>query len=264
MPHNFSHRVDRKNKLDEAKRRFVARVSDDIFQDLFSASLPSFKRVFATTLGKHYTSAMSALEEYIHPSFEGTLQGLEAFYRAYSIRFPTDVEGLDALNAQICALLAESDVDLGVRWHQGHFMRFETTFLDHSLTDEVLLWLQETHEQNVLEPYKRGLRQFLHAEQDPEALAHVVIDMYASFEAFVTQTTGADLSTNQELFLDMVHVSAPYKNVLQEYVKYAHACRHAVQTEKTPPSLSLQEVESFIYLTGVFLRLAMTTVSSPP
>src|SRR5262249_36635701 len=147
MPNNFSLRLARKTKLDEAKRRFVARVSEDIFQVPFCASLPTFKRVFATVLGKPYTSAMSSLEEYMEPGFEGTLQGLEAFYNAYRLRFPTDVEGLEALNAQIGALLAESAVDLGVRWHQGQCLRLETTFLDDSVLDEVLRWLQEQQAQ---------------------------------------------------------------------------------------------------------------------
>src|SRR5262249_6619308 len=167
MPNNFSSRLDRKTKIDEAKRRFVARVSEEVFNDFFCASLPTFKRVFATLLGKHYTSTMSSIEEYIHPGFDGTLQGLEAFYRAYSMRFPTDVEGLEELNSQICSLLAEAEVDLGVRWDHGQFALFDTTFLDESLIDDVLMWLQEKDYQNVLEPYKRGFIQFLHAEKNP-------------------------------------------------------------------------------------------------
>ena len=263
MLHNFSHRLDRKTKLDEAKRRFVARVSEEIFQDPFSASLPTFKRVFATLLGKQYISAMSSLEEYIEPGFEGTLQGLEAFYSAYSLRFPTDVEGLEALNAQIDSLLAESEVDLGVRWHQGQCMLFETTFLDDSVMDDVILWLQEKKYQNVLEPYRRGIVQFLHAEKSPSALAQVVLDMYAAMDACVANMTYADLSTNQELFINSVPVSAQGQDMLRAYLKYAHTCRQAVQSEKTQLALSLPEVEALIYLTGVFIRLAMTTGSRP-
>ena len=262
MSNNFSNRVDRKTQLDEAKRRFVVRVSEEIFTDLFSASLPTFKRVFATVLGKRYTSAMASLEEYIDPGFEGTLQGLEAFYTAYSMRFPSDVEGLEALSSQIHALLKESEVDLGVRWDSGQFILTDPTCLDESLINDVLGWLQEKQAPNVLAPYRRGLMHFLNGEKYPEMLADIVIDMYTSFEALVKNITYADLSTSQELFINKIKVSEHYKNVLREYIKYAHTCRQAVQLGKIPLALSIHEVESFIYLTGVFIRLALTTVSS--
>ena len=202
MPNNFSHRVDRTTKLDEAKRRFVARVSDEIFNDFFSASLPTFKRVFATVLGKRYTPAMSTLEEYVDPGFGGTLQGLEAFYTAYSMRFPTDVQGLEALNSQILSLLEESEIDLGVRWNYGQFILSDPTCLDESLIDDVLGWLQEKQAPNVLALYRRGLRHFLYGEKHPDGLADVVIDMYTVFEALVKDITYADLSTTQECFIN--------------------------------------------------------------
>jgi len=60
-------------KLAEAKRRFVERVVEDIFDHLGSIALPSFKRAFATLLGKRYRSALS-VDEYIDPGFDGALQ----------------------------------------------------------------------------------------------------------------------------------------------------------------------------------------------
>lgn len=259
MPSPFSHRVDRKTQLEAAQRRFVARVSEDIFQDLFSAPLPTFKRAFAAVLGKRYKSALAALEEYIDPGFEGTLQALEAFYSAYQMRFPADLQGLEALNVQIRALLEEAEVDLGVRWDQGHFVHSGATFLDESLLDEVLIALHEQQYEAVLEPYRRGLTHFLHAEHSPEVLAEVVTDMYTAFAVVVGEITDADLSTNPELFLNKVPVSESYKDVLRAYITYAHECRHMAQGETPQRFCSIPEVESFIYLTGIFIRLAMTT-----
>src|SRR5438045_9404942 len=60
MPSRFAHRVERNSTLETAQRRFVARVAEDIFQDLCRAPLPSFKRAFAACLGNRYHSAMTA------------------------------------------------------------------------------------------------------------------------------------------------------------------------------------------------------------
>lgn len=259
MPSNFYNRLDRKTKIDEAKRRFVARVSHEIFPDLFSMSLPSFKRAFAAVLEKRYHPGMS-LEEYIDPGFEGTLQALEAFSSAYSMRFPADMQGLDALHLQIRSLLEESEVDLGVRWNHGQFVQSRAIFLDETLVDDVFRWLQEKNYENVLEPYRRGLAYFLQAENHPEMLADVVTEIYTSFEELVKNITNTDLSTNKELFINTIKVSYQYKNLLREYIKYANECNNAVQLGENHHSLSLYEVESFIYLTGIFIRLAMTTV----
>lgn len=259
MPSNFSPRADRKTTIEAAKRHFAARVSEEIFQDVLSAPLPTFKRAFAAALGKRYKSAMSSLEEYIDPGFEGTLQAVEAFYTAYHMRFPADLQGLEALDVEIRALLEEAGVDLGVRWDQGHFVHSGATFLDDSLMDKVLIALHEQQYEAVLEPYRRGLTHFLHAEPSPAVLADVVTNMSTSFAALVGEITDADLSTNPELFLNKVHVSESYKNVLRAYITYANECRQRAQGENPQRFFSIPEVESFIYLTGIVIRLALTT-----
>jgi hypothetical protein len=259
MPSHFSPRADRKTTIEAAKRHFVARVSAEIFQEAFSAPLPTFKRAFAAVLGKRYQSARSSLEAYIEPGFEGTLQAVEAFYTAYQMRFPADLAGLEALNVQIRALLEEAAVDVGVRWDHGHFAPSGATFLDESLVDEVLIALHEPQYEAVLEPYRRGLTQFRHAEHSPAVLADVVTNMSTAFAALVGEIMEADLSTHPELLLNKVPVSASYKNVLRAYITYANECRQMAQGEHPQRCFSLPEVESFIYLTGMVIRLVLTT-----
>ena len=145
----------------------------------------------------------------------------------------------------------------------GALPALETTFLDDSVLDEVLRWLQEQQAQNVLEPYRRGIMQLLHAEHSPSVLAQVVLDMYAAMEACVTTMTDADLATTPELFIQRVPVSAPGQDVLRAYLTYVYTCRQAVQSAETPLAFSLPEVEALVSLTGVFIRLALTTGSRP-
>jgi hypothetical protein len=105
-----------------------------------------------------------------------------------------------------------------------------------------------------------GLRHFLQAESRPEVLADVLTDMYEALEALARIVTGTNenLSKNSEEFFRKVGVSEPYKKLLKDYASYGNRFRHAAVPDKPKPTLSVHEVESFIYLTGVFIRLAIT------
>ncbi len=66
-----------------------------------------------------------------------------------------------------------------------------------------------------------------------------------------------ELSANQELFIKEVKASDGYKKILKEYVSYGCDFRHAVEAGEKRPQISHKEAESFIYLTGLFISLAM-------
>lgn len=95
---------------------------------------------------------------------------------------------------------------------------------------------------------------------NPHLLADVVTDMYESVEALSKIVTGRDskdLSANAELFVRSINASAHYKQILKDYISYANEFRHAAKQGAVRPQLSPREVESFVYLTGVFIRLAV-------
>jgi hypothetical protein len=64
------------------------------------------------------------------------------------------------------------------------------------------------------------------------------------------------LSSNAELFLSKLGVSEEYKKLLRGYIDYANRFRHAPSKTKPRPGIQYKEAESFIYMTGMFLRLA--------
>jgi|SRR5712691_7622673 len=110
-------------------------------------------------------------------------------------------------------------------------------------------------------PYEKGLRHFLEAEKRPEVLSDVITDMYEALEELAKIVTGrpnTDLSRNAEAFIKAVKASDAYKSILKEYIAYANRFRHSPKPVSPRPSLSTPEVESFIYLTGIFIRLAIT------
>ncbi len=74
---------------------------------------------------------------------------------------------------------------------------------------------------------------------------------------FAGQLRGIRQSANRELFISNVKASKEYKKILVEYINYANEFRHASKEGKNKPAISQQEAESFIYLTGLFIRLAV-------
>ena len=85
--------------------------------------------------------------------------------------------------------------------------------------------------------------------------------MYEALEALAKIETGRDrdLSANSELFIKALRASDQFKTLLKDYIAYANQFRHAVNNRESKPILTTAEVEAFIYLTGVFIRLAMRT-----
>ena len=162
----------------------------------------------------------------------------------------------------IIIVLMESDIDLGIRWENGVFVQSGARLLDQKLVNETLRWLSNQKYKSVYDPFEKGLSHFLESEKRPELLSDVITDMYESLEALSKIITGRptkDLSANAQSFIKKVKASEHYKRFLKEYISYANEFRHAIEEGKAKPRLTIKEVESFIYLTGLFIRLAIET-----
>jgi hypothetical protein len=192
------------------------------------------------------------LSDHIGDDFYRNLLALETFYLSID---PYDRSELDNLIKQ---LISESEVELGVRWGNGRFIKSGAKLLDDKLVNDNLNWLREKRYVSVLAPYEKGLEHFLHSDKRPELLSDVITDMYEALEALSNIITGKkELSGKRELFISKVKASDEYKIILKEYIDYANKFRHAAEEGKKKPLISQQEVESFIYLTGIFIRLAI-------
>ena len=157
-------------------------------------------------------------------------------------------------------MISESEIDIGVRWIDHRFIRSGAMLLDDKLINDALHWLRNNNYSSVLDPFEKGLEHFLHSDKRPELLFDVITDMYESLEALSKIITGRskkDLSANRELLISKVNASEEYKKILSEYITYANKFRHALEEGKKKPLVSQSEVESFIYLTGLFIRLAI-------
>jgi len=76
--------------------------------------------------------------------------------------------------------------------------------------------------------------------------------------------TGKDkeLSGNAELFISKLKLNEYYKALLKNHIDYACEYRHAARLGKGKKPLKYAEVEAFIYLTGLYMRLAIKQLSA--
>jgi hypothetical protein len=255
MSDNFHERFDLLVGQDEARRRFVNRIHNTLFEPFLwhlSSDYHSYVRRIYTHVGERYAGDPH-IEHLTGYDFLKTLRAAEGLYVA--------CEPYERLNvdAALKALLGESEVDLGVRWDRGKFLPTGATLLDERLVNDPLRWLGDPRFLSIRGPFAKGLEHLLHSEAKPDLRPDVLTDMYEALEA-TAKTVCAndkDLSANRELFLSKVHASDAYKDILRWYIQYANLFRHAEGESRVRPQVEYREAESFVYLTGLFIRLAI-------
>lgn len=257
----FHIRFDLPLDVAEARRRFLNRVNNLIFDAFLEDDLD--KQTYyivlwrvAMDLGEEYSTSYT-LKDYAQESFFSCLEVIEI---SYMVLQDEDSEKAEQLDGLVQGILDEGEDELGISWQDGTFARTGARLLDEELVNTSLHWLANPKFKNVYEPFSKGLRHFLASEKRPELLYDVITDMYESIEALSKIVTGRprkDLSANAELFIKQVNASTHYKTLLKDYIVYANDFRHALEENKERPKLSISEAESFIYLTGLFIRLAI-------
>jgi len=248
MTHKFHDRFGIKIDGEEARRRFVNRAFNLVFENFDDEEI---KRGIGTVLGQRYTFGVD-IDEIIDEDFLNTLQALEVIYNDLDGKEKSEVEHLIKL------IISESESDLGIRWEKGHFLPSGAKLLDEKLINDSLRWLSDKKYNSVLGPFSKGLEHFMHSGKRPDLLSDVITDMYEALEALAKIITerDKDLSGNAELFIKKLGVSDSYKRLVKEYISFANEFRHASKKGAEKPKLSIPEVESFMYLTGLFIRLA--------
>jgi hypothetical protein len=258
-PKPFHERFDIEVGADAAKRWFINRATNEVFDHMRShlhqSNYEDVKRAVASSLGIRYKQ-QNAIESYVGGDFQRCLQALEAVYDAtegYAVH--------QEVSDRISSIVRRSEIDLGVDWQPPIFVRIGAHLLDEQLVNEPLRWLSEPRYTTVYEPFEKGLHDYVEAINSPNRLSDVVTEMYVAIEALARVVTGRnrDLSGNREMFISRIGASEYYKQLLRDYITYANQYRHATQQNRTRPPLTEPEVEAFIYLTGLFIRLAIRT-----
>jgi len=168
----------------------------------------------------------------------------------------------ESWSAMIERIVSISDMELailGLRYVEGVFYPSGAELLDERLVNEPLHWLANKGYDSVLQPFKKALVDLIEGTRKPERLKDTVTDMYESLEAMakIVCSNNKDLSANSELFVSKIHLTPHYKKMLKDYIAYANEFRHAPEKDKSRPQPLPQEVEAFVYTTGLFIRLAI-------
>jgi hypothetical protein len=257
MTREFHSRFKIEVPVSEARRRFVNRALNRVFER-FMLDLDNHreaKREIVSALGDRFYDHKD-VSQYIGENFHSCLLALQALYDI----IPWDSEA--RLDELIHQLIAEAETDVDVRWRDGTFYPAGARELDEELVNFNLDWLEEQGLDTVLAPFRKGLRHFLEAQSRPELLHDVITDMYESFEAMIKLVTGrsrADLGSRKE-FLDRFG-GIGLLSLTKEYGEYAHSFRHSEDPVNRRVAPTEAEVEAFVYLTGLFLRLSSHMIS---
>jgi hypothetical protein len=268
QPEPFHKRFNIDFGLPEAQRRFINRVKNQVFHAFFvlDEKLKDKKwwyvRNVANNFGEEWRGSYQDFSDFVRNDFLRCLQALEVIYSHLQEEDDTKSKYNKSwmLSSDIEMILSQSEVDLGVTWSKGRFYPSGAKELDEALVNEPLDWLRKKGYESALKPYTKALQHYLNSVRNQELLADVVTDLYESLEALAKIVTGRpdkDLSANKELFLNKIKASEGYKTILKEYIKYANEFRHAAEEGKGKTALNRRETESFLYLTGLFIRMAM-------
>lgn len=252
--------------IELARSKFVNRVSNLVvkgfFPELYWLYVRNINEEIATALGERIIPDGS-LEYYTENEFWKTLRALEAVYSSSRIT-ETNKYKFSKLMDSIIGL---SEIDLGIEWTEGIFMPSGVKILDNSLINDNLKWLSDKKYKNVFDNFRDGLIHFEEANHNPQRLSDAVNDIYKAVESIAQAVTGKDwdLSKNRELFVKTLKLNENYSRMLHEYIEYANRlCRHGSEPNDLKLLSSVSETEAFIYLSGLFIRLAIKQIDSKP
>ncbi len=251
--------------IEEGKRRFVNRARNFIFDDLYwfihknlypAEPASVLAECICSAIGERLTSLSNA-EKFIEKDFWKCLIVLEALSSLANTKLQQFVKkGVEVL-------LAGMEVDIGIRWNDGHFLKAGAPVLDDALVNDPLNLLNKPEYKGVSDAFQKGLDHFLHSLKRPELLTDVLTNMHEALEAMAKiicpDGKDKDLSGKYEAFISKVGLTEPYKKILKEYILYANKfARHAAPQGKPKSEPSRKEVEAFVYLTGLFIRIALS------
>jgi len=176
--------------LEEAQRRFINRIKNQIFNaffllnDKFKEKKWWYIRNVANKFGEEWKGRYQDFDTFIRNDFLKCLHSLEIIYPY--IEDEDQSKNKYSLSWQfsnwIDMILSESEVDLGITWKNGRFFPSGARELDEALVNQPLEWLKANGYESVLTPFSKALEHYLNSGKKPELLSDVVTDLYESLE----------------------------------------------------------------------------------
>lgn len=252
----FHDRFNIEVNAEEAKDHFINRTDNLIYNELYIRQTDLIQRSMyqraASYIGVRYRYPNRYIS-YVGSNFLNCLRSIESAYDLFK-ELGEENQILDIIKK----LFELNEVDIGVKWKNERFIKTGAKELDEKLVNDSLQWIDNNSYETVRAPFEKSLRHLLESEKDTTKLSDVITDSYEAIEALakIINENDRDLSANREQFIKNVKASDEYKKILREYIDYANKFRHAIKEGKKKPDISSSEAESFVYLTGLFIRLA--------
>ena len=240
---DFHKRFDIEIDIEEARKRFIERARNEIFEFLPRSSdsliyswywYTTRLKHFATALGERYHPAKRNIISYIRiEDYNEVLRAIEIIYaNADSLRD----NARTMMDYRIEKILWLSEIDLGIKWENGKFIPKGAELLEERLVNDSLDWLRRNGHLTVVEPFGKAFHHFLEAGSRPEVLSDVITDVYEALEALakIILDNNQELSKNREKFMSKPKGKEFYKKILKEYVAYGTYYRHACRSASLP------------------------------
>ena len=251
MP-SFYKRFNIEIPVDVAKQRFYNRLRNQLPGIVNQTAQQELFYQLCNKLGIRF-GGHSRIEHFLTDDLNECLHAIEEVYQLIHNPYKRNLANT------VESIIAESEIDIGLQWRDGVFWPSGAKLLDEALVNENLKWLSDPKYADVLTPFEKGLKHLLKAQKQPEKLSGTITDMYEAMEKMARITNGNNktLGANAKQFISNLDLSEYFETMLKEYTKYAHEFRHAVEQgkERVPPTA--QEVEAFVYTTGLFIRLSI-------
>lgn len=235
--------------VEEEMRRFVQRINQTIFKMVEGLYL--YEKVFSRLcywLGINEDDHIRRKHESTLRSLTGDdfLQTLEVLVLLHKF-LDNDSKVQTTISVSVEIALSLSTIDLGVKWKDGIFYKSGAKILDEKLVEDPLDCLEDYP--NVKRDYLKALDSYYNKKLDD-----VMGSCYLVVEGLARKVlqNKKPLDKNQEELLGKVGLSQEWNSILYNYIKYAHDFRHASDKRH---SIKPQEVEAFLYFTGLLVRL---------
>lgn len=166
-----------------------------------------------------------------------------------------DPDAQRSLSRSIEIAVSNVTIDLEVTWHEGTFHPSGTQELDEKLFEEPFKWLDNFPNERA--DYRKAVTGYTNKKLD-----EVIINCYIAVEGLARNILGNQqtLDNNREGLMKRLELSQEWNALLSNFIRYANEFeRHASGNRH---SLNRIEVEGFLYMTGVLLRMMILTAKT--
>jgi hypothetical protein len=192
------------------------------------------------------------LEEYLdNPTIERVLTVIEIFLNVIK-----KAQGFYSENEYLPLKIEEtinlSIIDLGISFKNGKFYKKGAEELDEKLIFEPLEWLNDYPKTKIF--FEGALKENLRKDY-PDAITK----SYSALESLVKTllNNNKNLKKNIPKLLERLNLPDQWGKILFNFCDYAHefSSRHGKEEGTKPSKINPEIVESYIYFTGLVIRL---------